>query len=97
MFNTEIYYKTPKGRDEMMYRNHQLPPRLRTALVLIDGKTPWVELKDYLVMLGDPEQIVRQLSTLGMVESDHELPPVLLFPNQQAAAQPSTEPVALKL
>ncbi|HEX5125719.1 MAG TPA: hypothetical protein VFW00_03185 [Rhodocyclaceae bacterium] len=86
MFDAELYYKTPKGREEIMYRNHHLLPRLRTALVLVDGKTPWAELKNYLVMLGEPERLIQQLAELGMVESDHQLPPVLLFPFAQANA-----------
>lgn len=35
---TTIYDKTEKGREEIATRKYQLPPRLRTLLVMIDGR-----------------------------------------------------------
>ncbi|MGZ5834194.1 MAG: hypothetical protein ACXWKJ_20635 [Telluria sp.] len=35
-----IYDKTEKGREEIATRKYQLPPRLRTLLVMIDGRNP---------------------------------------------------------
>ena len=83
MFEQEIHYKTSAGREEIRQRCRELPQRLRIALVLIDGKTPWTLLKDQLNLLGDAEQIINQLSEMGLIESDHELPPASLFPTFQ--------------
>lgn len=38
--NTCVYDKTEKGREEIATRKYQLPPRLRTLLVMIDGRNP---------------------------------------------------------
>lgn len=83
MFEQEIHYKTSAGREEISRRAHELPQRLRIALVLMDGKTPWSVLKQQLALLGNPELIVGQLSAMGLIESDHELPPAALFPTFQ--------------
>jgi len=40
METTGIYDKTEKGREEIATRKHQLPARLRTLLVMIDGRHP---------------------------------------------------------
>lgn len=34
----EVYAKTDKGRDEIATRQHRLPARLRTVLLMIDGQ-----------------------------------------------------------
>ncbi|MFT4174804.1 MAG: hypothetical protein QM639_19705 [Rhodocyclaceae bacterium] len=80
MFDSEIHYKTAKGRAEMADARSGLSRRLRTALVMINGKTPWSQLARQLAALGDPAALVAELSHLGLVESDHELPPTTLFP-----------------
>ncbi|MDF3036995.1 MAG: hypothetical protein K0S28_2269, partial [Paucimonas sp.] len=44
--------KTDKGRDEIATRHNGLPPRMRTLLLLIDGKHPIEELLDKLAGIG---------------------------------------------
>jgi hypothetical protein len=80
MFDVAIYRKTQKGREEMQHRIHGLPPRLRKALIIIDGKASFGELREPLALLGDPTEIVGRLSDLGFVESDYDLPPMPEFP-----------------
>ncbi len=41
---TTIYRKTAKGQREIETREHRLSPRLRTALILVDGKRDGEEL-----------------------------------------------------
>jgi hypothetical protein len=80
MFDSEIHYKTAKGRAEMADAQGGLSRRLRTALVMINGKTPWSQLAMQLAALGDPAELVSELLRLGLIESDHELPPMTVFP-----------------
>jgi hypothetical protein len=86
MFDVEIFYKTELGRMAMMDRSYGLHQRLRAALILIDGKTPWGQLRSMLLPLGDPGSLVQQLSELGLLESDHSLPAMPVFQPAQAHA-----------
>jgi hypothetical protein len=40
MMDGSVYDKTDKGREEIATRKYQLPARLRTLLVLVDGRRP---------------------------------------------------------
>lgn len=80
MFDVAIYSKTAKGRTEISERTLGLNPRLRRALIMVDGKTPFGELSELLAQLGDPKDIIRQLSKLRLVESDYDLPEMPEFP-----------------
>ncbi|MFZ6657966.1 hypothetical protein [Undibacterium sp. TJN19] len=56
-----IYDKTDKGREEITTRKHQLAPRLRTLLVMIDGKQTATEIMKKVAGLGLTEQNVQEL------------------------------------
>lgn len=62
--NTRIYDKTDKGREEIATRKYQVPPRLRTLLVLIDGRHSLESLLANLSVLGlgadDVDELLRQ-------------------------------------
>jgi hypothetical protein len=47
-----IYDKTVKGREEIASRTYQLPPRLRSLLVMIDGRHPIEEVLPKVTGLG---------------------------------------------
>ncbi|MDQ2819887.1 MAG: hypothetical protein M3Y65_05750 [Pseudomonadota bacterium] len=49
---TRIYEKTDKGREEIATRKHQLPMRLRSVLVMIDGRQSLSGLLAHLAKLG---------------------------------------------
>lgn len=87
MFDAEIFYKTELGRMVVTDRSYGLHQRMRSALILIDGKTPWASLQSMLKPLGDPEEIVQQLSSLGLLESDHQLPEVAGMPQTFIASR----------
>jgi hypothetical protein len=90
MFDVEIFSKTARGRAEVSDRTLGLTPRLRSALILVDGKTPLGQLSTALAMLGDPKEILRQLRKLGLVESDYDLPPMPEFPQMMSMDEPTT-------
>ena len=41
-----VFAKTPKGKDEIETRQNRLPPKLRMALILVDGKSSAMDLVD---------------------------------------------------
>jgi hypothetical protein len=59
--NKTIYDKTEKGREEIATRKHQLNPRLRTLLVMMDGR-------------NSIDNLLAKVGSLGLSEdSFHEL------------------------
>lgn len=75
--NTSIYDKTDKGREEIATRKHQLATRLRTLLVLVDGRRPQEELLRNVAGLGLDESALQALQAQGFIvgaTSDASLP-----------------------
>lgn len=68
MMNT-ILDKTEKGRNEIATRSHHLASRLRTLLLLVDGKTPLDNLLTTAAGLGMNRQHVQELIDQGFVTS----------------------------
>jgi hypothetical protein len=61
-----VYRKTERGILEMTTREQRLAPRLRSALILIDGKRLLRELQ---ALLGPcHEEALRALEELGLIE-----------------------------
>jgi hypothetical protein len=59
--NTAIYDKTDKGRHEIATRSEHLAPRLRTLLLLIDGRRSEQELLANVAGLGLTEAALAEL------------------------------------
>lgn len=89
MSNT-IYRKTERGLLEMSSRERRLTPRLRSALILIDGKKL---LRDLQVLLG-PQYVetLQNLEDLGLIEA---IQPIRIVDPEPAA--PVTVPMARQL
>jgi len=81
MINVAIYSKTALGREELAERKLGINLRLRRALIMIDGKTSFGELREMLATVGEPKDLVEQLGDLGLIESDYDLPPMPVFGN----------------
>jgi len=62
-----IYRKTPKGAEAMASRQSGLAPRLRSLLIMVDGKRGHAELAAMAAALGSGEQLL-QLETEGLIE-----------------------------
>jgi len=63
-----IFDKTPKGREEIATRKYSLPPRLRTLLVLADGKQSGEELLRKVSGIGLNEDSIAELLNLGFIQ-----------------------------
>ena len=61
-----IYRKTAKGQAEIETRALRLAPRLRSALILVDGRKTDTELAK--LILAEPEQTLASLLADGFVE-----------------------------
>lgn len=61
---TATYQKTAAGAEAIATRNAALTPKLRTMLIMVDGKRGW----DDLAKMGDVEQALPQLHQLGFIE-----------------------------
>jgi hypothetical protein len=54
--NTQLFDKTDKGREEISTRCHHLAPRMRTLLLLVDGKST-------------VDQVLKKVAGLGLDEA----------------------------
>lgn len=84
---TAIYRKTAKGLDEMTTRSNQLPSRLRSLLVMVDGKSSGADLLKKAKAFGDPEAFVGQLIAEGFIEAT-AAPPVMAVVTHAAPSGP---------
>jgi hypothetical protein len=84
-----IYRKTNKGVEEIATRAHRLSPRLRTALILVDGTRDEAQLRS-LIAQGAAEAL-QELVSDGYIE----VSPVLEEPRKpERAAAPAATPAA---
>lgn len=62
-----VYHKSAKGAEAIASRQHGLGPKLRSLLIMTDGKRAFDELMR-LSPLGDTEQLLGQLLDQGFIE-----------------------------
>ena len=62
-----IFDKTDKGREEIATRQYKLSPRLRSLLVMIDGKQSATELLAKIGALGLTEESIAELESNGFI------------------------------
>lgn len=90
-----IYRKTQKGTEAIANRHSGLAPRLRSLLIMVDGKRTFAELSTMAAALGDPGRF-SELEAEGLVEpavAEEKTMPAALepaaVPQQPAAAAPA--------
>jgi hypothetical protein len=64
-----IYRRTSLGQEKVMQRAADIPPRLKTLLMLVDGKTPKSKLVKFLPNFGDVESLIEALEVSGYITS----------------------------
>lgn len=64
----DIPQKTERGRQAMITRPPELLPRLRSMLILVDGKRPVAELEKLGAGMADPRQSLQTLLDAGWIE-----------------------------
>ncbi len=63
-----VYRKSAKGGQAIATRQHGLGPKLRSLLILVDGKRSYGELLQLSQLLGDAQQLLGQLLDQGFIE-----------------------------
>ena len=63
-----VYHKSAKGTEAIATRQHGLSPKLRSMLILIDGKRTFDDLAHLSQMLGDTGELLGQLLDQGFIE-----------------------------
>jgi hypothetical protein len=82
---TTIYRKTAKGQAEIETRAHRLPPRLRGALIMVDGQRSVEDLAKLIP--GDAAASLEQLMADGFID-------VFAVLADRPAAAPAPAPAA---
>lgn len=99
--STGIFDKTTKGRAEISTRQFQLPAKIRTLLVMIDGKRPLAELFKQTQGLGLSQENIDYLLDEGFIAEVAEAsnipepvatPVVPSLPSLSSAPSASTAP-----
>lgn len=67
--STTIFDKTEKGREEISTRKYHLAPRLRTLLVLVDGKQSKDDLLKKVTGIGLNAESIDELLSNGFIQT----------------------------
>lgn len=88
---TTIFRKTAKGADEIATRANRLVPRLRTALILVDGVRDDAELRKLIAQ--NAAETLQELLSTGYIEQAAvvEAPPKPTKAGAPAAAPATSE------
>lgn len=94
MLSEAVFRKSPQGVQTIASRERSIAPRLRSLLILVDGKRPYAELARLGAALGEPDALLGQLVDAGLVEAVEPpapppAPPAIDHP--EAAPAPFTE------
>lgn len=98
---SRIFDKTDKGREEIATRKYRLAPRLRTLLVLVDGKQSADDLLKKVAGIGLSEESVSELLNDGYIQvaftaepapTSISAQPAVILPSEPAAAAESILP-----
>lgn len=87
---TTVYRKTAKGIAEIETRAHRLAPRLRSALILVDGRRTVEDLATLVTV--DPEGTLSQLLANGFIDRTAPPPESAEFSAAFAPTEPSELP-----
>jgi hypothetical protein len=90
---TTIYRKTAKGQAEIETRAHRLPPRLRGALILVDGQRSEADLAK--LVPGDAPAALQHLLADGFIDVFAVLAdrPAPTLPTAAVPMAPQTAPI----
>lgn len=84
-----IYHKTVKGTEAIADRHSGLPPKLRSLLIMVDGKRSYTDLSGMGAILGDCEALLSQLTDDGLIETVGGAAPAAVAADQSEATTPA--------
>lgn len=85
-----VYKKTAKGQSEIETRANRLVPRLRSALILVDGRRTDEELRT--LILAQADETLATLEEQGYIEQIAQTPPAA--PRSAQEGPPSGAPTS---
>ena len=107
MLSEAVFRKSPQGVQTIASRERRMAPRLRSLLILVDGKRTYAELARLGAALGEPDALLGQLVDAGLVEAveppaapppaeapTEAAPPLPVAPD--ASAPPPADALALR-
>lgn len=96
-----VFDKTDKGRDEIATRRYQLPAKLRSILLLVDGKHSGEALLRKYAGIGVSGEVLQDLIAGGFISPrEAETPaaaPALAAPAPAATPAPPPTPTSISL
>jgi hypothetical protein len=87
-----IYDKTDKGREEIATRKYHLATRMRTLLLLVDGKHQTADLMQKVTGMGLTEDNLTELANDGFIHSVGTAPGAALAARHAPIGQQSAPP-----
>lgn len=81
-----VYKKTTKGQTEIETRANRLAPRLRSSLILVDGKRSADDLRP--LIQSEPDQVLATLLEEGYIEIVVSTPAAATAPETSEEAAP---------
>jgi hypothetical protein len=92
MNETDIFVKTSAGTEEVKARSRQLPQRLRTMLIMVDGMRTVAQLREAAATLAVPGDFLATLLEQGLIEARLSRSAARAAA-KAAAAEPATAPM----
>ena len=87
-----IFRKTAKGVTEIETRAHRLAPRMRSALIMVDGKRSDADLRPLIQQ--QPDETLAALAEQGFIEMLAAAPDAVPAPRAAPAAAAPARPAA---
>ncbi len=84
-----IYQKTARGSEAIATRQHGLSPRLRTILIMVDGKRQYADLEK--LGQAETETLLGQLLDQGFIEAGAAAPPAAPIRTPVATTAPQMQ------
>ena len=91
---TSVFRKSIKGVEAIASRQLGMPRRMRSALIMIDGKRDVEELMKFVSTLGEPEEILAELESAGLIEMAEGIPVAPVPPAPASAVPKVVTPVS---
>lgn len=89
--SSAVYDKTDKGREEIATRKYQIPARMRTLLLLVDGRRPLEWLLNSVSGLGLNQQSIEELLSQELIRLVPSSVPAAVTAPAPAAAPASAQ------
>jgi hypothetical protein len=94
MIATAIYVRTEKGAEEVAHRSQAIPSKVRSLLVLIDGKLTGAQLIDKFSVFPNSAEYLQQLEDGGYIEAQAGAKPAVAAATAAPVASVAAAPQA---